>query len=300
MKILIGYDGSECANRALNDLGRAGLPQDVEAIVLTVAESWLPPPPPSGYEIVEATFEGPLSAGETPEARTALAIESAYEMALQAKKLVVSCFPSWCVHADVCYGSPARELLKRAGKWKPDLVVVGSHGRSALGRLILGSVSQRVVTEAACSVRVARGILEAKDGPVRLVIGVNGLPGADAAVQAVAARAWPRGSQMRLVTAFEGFQMYAAGSADKFARARLIQEAAKERLQAADLEVSCIIEEEDPKHLLIKEAEAWGADSLFVGATELGRIGRWLLGSVSTAVVSRAHCSVEVVRPPLR
>ena len=39
----------------------------------------------------------------------------------------------------------------------PDLIVVGSHGRSALGRFMLGSVSQKVVTEAHCSVRVARG-----------------------------------------------------------------------------------------------------------------------------------------------
>jgi nucleotide-binding universal stress UspA family protein len=79
----------------------------------------------------------------------------------------------------------------------------------------------------------------------------------------------------------------------------LYPEAAEERLRAADLEVTCVIEEEDPKHLLVKEAGAWQAASIFVGARELSRIGRLLLGSVSTAVVAPAPCSVEVVRPRL-
>ena len=45
MKILIGYDGSECADTALDDLTHAGLPPDAEAQILCVGEVWLPPPP---------------------------------------------------------------------------------------------------------------------------------------------------------------------------------------------------------------------------------------------------------------
>lgn len=43
-KILIAYDGSACADAALNDLKRAGLPAALEALVLTVADVILPPP----------------------------------------------------------------------------------------------------------------------------------------------------------------------------------------------------------------------------------------------------------------
>jgi nucleotide-binding universal stress UspA family protein len=42
MKILIGYDGSPCADAALDDLRRAGLSREAQAIVLTVFERWLP------------------------------------------------------------------------------------------------------------------------------------------------------------------------------------------------------------------------------------------------------------------
>jgi nucleotide-binding universal stress UspA family protein len=53
MKILITYDGSECAEAALDDLRRAGLPPAADALVVSVTEVWLPPPPPSATEIVE-------------------------------------------------------------------------------------------------------------------------------------------------------------------------------------------------------------------------------------------------------
>jgi hypothetical protein len=44
MRILIGYDGSECADAALRDLQRAGLPTKGGAFVFTVADVFLPPP----------------------------------------------------------------------------------------------------------------------------------------------------------------------------------------------------------------------------------------------------------------
>lgn len=47
---------------------------------------------------------------------------------------------------------------------------------------------------------------------------------------------------------------------------------------------------------LVEEAETWNADCVFVGAKGTRGIERLLLGSVSSAVAARAHCSVEVVR----
>src|SRR5262245_11487665 len=54
MKILIAYDGSECAESAIDDLKRAGLPRRAEAIVLTIAEELIPMPASIGG--VDTTF----------------------------------------------------------------------------------------------------------------------------------------------------------------------------------------------------------------------------------------------------
>lgn len=51
---------------------------------------------------------------------------------------------------------------------------------------------------------------------------------------------------------------------------------------------------------ILEEANTWGADCIFVGAKGTTGIDRLLLGSVSSAVSVRAHCSVEVVRPSNR
>jgi nucleotide-binding universal stress UspA family protein len=147
MKVLVAYDGSPGADAALDDLKRAGMPDVVEALVVSVAELWLPPP--------SATFKPVLtSATELLPAP----VEAARNLALEASRRLQTIFPAWDVRAEGLVGSPASAALIKADEWKPNLIVVGSHGRSALGRFMLGSVSQKIVTEAHCSVRVARGL----------------------------------------------------------------------------------------------------------------------------------------------
>ena len=296
MKIVIGYDGSSCADSALEDLARAGLPQRAEALVLSVAELQLPPPPPSSYGILSGYAVGVSTSVEADA--SSRAVEDAHALAFQASKRVQASFPDWEVRADARLGSPAGEIIEKAEEWGADLIVVGSHGRSALGRLILGSVSQRIVTEAHCSVRVGRNPLTEKGAPVRVLLGVDGSEHSGAAVRAVAARNWPAGSEVRLVTALDPLHMYGTDPEDKYTGVLSIHQSAKIILCDAGLDVSSVAEEEDAKRLLVKEADDWRADSIFVGARGLGRLGRLLLGSVSTAVVARAHCTVEVIRTP--
>ena len=194
-------------------------------------------------------------------------------------------------------------IIEKADEWGADLIVVGSHGHTALGRFFFGSVSQKVLSEARRSVRVARGRIEEPDTPVRLIVGFDGSKGAETAVEAVAARKWPAGSETRIVNAtwetpqFTSHQM--AGSiitwvAEEKARIKKMIDEAVDKLRAAALKTEAVVKEEDPKRLLIAEAESWGADCIFVGARGMGRIERFLLGSVSSAVAARAHCSVEV------
>jgi len=53
-------------------------------------------------------------------------------------------------------GVPAEEIVKAAEEWSADLVVIGSHGRGALGRVLLGSVAESVMRHAPCPVLVVR------------------------------------------------------------------------------------------------------------------------------------------------
>ena len=315
-KLLIGYDGSDCAEAALDDLRKAGLPPaGVEALALSVADAFmLPPPPPSSYETVGTPEAEAHEFDRRRYARNLRAMQEAEEMARRAGARLRAGFPGWDVRSEATNGSPAWELVAEADRWRPDLVVVGSHGRTALGRLVMGSVSQRVLTEAKCSVRVARGRVEVDEAPARLVVGVDGSSGADAAVRAVAARRWPPRSEARVVVAQTLFMPAIVGglvppagewmeseNAAGRERAQEIAERAAAVLSAAALVTSTSLAEGDPKRVLVEEAESWGADCVFVGSTGYSnRVERFLLGSVSAAVAARARCTVEVVREPRR
>jgi nucleotide-binding universal stress UspA family protein len=292
MKILIGYDGSNYAEAALADLERAGLPRKAEATVISVSEEWIP---------------APASIGGVP---TSFAVDKmeykreAATLAKSAKAVIEMIFPDWDVHAEAAIGSPANILIWKAEEWNPQLIVVGSQGRTALGRFFLGSVSQKVLHGANCSVRIARGKERSADEPVRLIVGIDGSEDAESAVKAMITRDWPKGSQARVMGATGVFPAVASDYmmpevemwlAAEDARVKEAVEAASSRLRATGLSVSSVVKKGDPKHLLCAEAEDMDADCIFVGARGIGRIERMLLGSVSSSVAARAHCSVEVI-----
>jgi nucleotide-binding universal stress UspA family protein len=306
MKILIAYDGSSCADAALDDLRCAGLPCVAEALIMSVADVFLQPP----LSQEAASLAQVPVAVQQAWSRAAHAVEEAQTLARRAQAQVVTYFPGWDVRAEACADSPAWAVIKQADTWQPDAVVVGSHGRSAMGRLLLGSVSQKILTEARCSVRVGRSRRQTDATSVRLLIGVDGSPDASAAVHAVAAREWPTGSEACLVTVLDARMRTAlapsrppvemwttVGDVDEQAWVSKMIDAMAEPLWNRGLIVSSVIKEGDPKQVLLDEAEHWGADCIFVGARGLSRIERFLIGSVSAAVAARAHCSVEVVRP---
>jgi len=77
---------------------------------------------------------------------------------------------------------------------------------------------------------------------------------------------------------------------------RDIFEPTAQKLRRAGLHAEMLIRHGHPADQILQEADTWGADCIFVGAKGTRGIDRLLLGSVSSAVSSRAHCSVEVVR----
>lgn len=280
---------------------------------MSIAEVWLPPPPKgetlSEYAIDLQTHRQPFKAYQT----SAKAVTEVETFAKHAQNRLRQMFPSWTITAQADYGSPAWGIITKANEIKADLIVVGSHGRSAVGRFFLGSISNKVLNEARCSVRVARGKVEVDPVPSQILIGFDGSQGADAAVEAVASRNWREQSEVHLLAVADPITPSAISrfvppisdwveEANEGEREWLkdLAEEAMEKLQTAGLKTTFTIEAGNPKQLLVEEAERLHADAIFVGANRFGsRLERFILGSVSAAVAARAHCSVEVVRQPI-
>jgi nucleotide-binding universal stress UspA family protein len=295
MKVLVAYDGSDCANIAIDDLSWAGMPENADAIVLTAVE-W-PLQAPRSWGMVETGFAAELEEH----------IKAAERIAEEGRHRLQSLFPGWKIHAAAApTGHAATAILDKAAAWPADLIVAGTHGRSALARVVLGSVSLKLVKEAPCSVRIAR-LSNHKDA-IRLLVCDDGSPEAERVIDAVCRRSWPAGTPARIVAVHELLipvettnlgtdpDLYGKINEDEHFRLRHVVNQAEEKLHQAGLVALPVVSEGDPKDLLVAKAKDWKASTIFVGACGLGRVERLLLGSVSSAVVAHAPCTVEVVR----
>jgi nucleotide-binding universal stress UspA family protein len=143
--VLIGTDGSEdavaAARRALGIL-----PSDVTVLLVCVAES-----PAVAHAGMESGFAGGVATpGEVDAAWAAATDEATAALEHTARALGAP------VETRVERGAPGAVLCELADALGADVVVVGSRGRGAIRRLVLGSVSSYVVHNAPCPVLVVR------------------------------------------------------------------------------------------------------------------------------------------------
>ena len=115
---------------------------------------------------------------------------------------------------------------------------------------------------------------------------------------AVGTRIWPYGTEVQIIAVDDGSSPIINSYNDESTLAvDLSVSCAENVLSLIGLKVSVVMEKGDPRRVLIDRARAWKADSIFVGGRRfLNAIQRWQLGSVATALVTKAHCSVEVAR----
>ena len=311
MKILVAYDGSNCADAALEDLKKAGLDTTAEVLVMTLAEVFVPLP--IDDEVENTLLYVPEWIKRAHE-RAQEKLAQAEALAKRASEQIKSAFPNWHIRHDAQADSPAWALIRTADHWKPDLIVMGAHGHSVFGgRLILGSISQRVLYEARCSVRIARSSHKNADKPVRLLIAVDNSSDSRAAVDAVCSRHWPNGSEVGLLAVVDtvlaitpnpsepsAMKWIEVADEENWDQVRQVFEPSAEKLGHTGLHTEVLVRRGNPADQILEEAHTWGADCIFVGAKGTRGIDRLLLGSVSSAVSARAHCSVEVVRPSNR
>jgi nucleotide-binding universal stress UspA family protein len=146
---------------------------------------------------------------------------------------------------------------------------------------------------------------------MKILLATDGSNCSAAAVNSVAGHPWPEGSELKIVSATDIPNMsateawvlpdsyYAAMDGAAKARAEKAVKDAAERIKsvkASGLEIVTEIKHGHAKDVILDEAERWGADLIVLGSHGYNGWERFLLGSVSHAVASHAHCSVEIVR----
>jgi len=144
LKILLAIDGSECSMAALRSVAGRPWPPGTEFRVLSVVEPsapLLPPPYFSPHRMEELRGKDMQRSQQAVSAAESIlstaGIEATSTIAVPA-------------------ATPKELILSEGAEWEAGLIVVGSHGRRGVNRLLLGSVSEAVALHANCSVEIVR------------------------------------------------------------------------------------------------------------------------------------------------
>ena len=143
MKVLVGVDDSPHAETTLEFVRRMPWAADTEFIVVSAVQL------PFGV-YSEMYVPVTLDVGALLEDLTKWHKEV---VSRAARKLADSGLRT---QERVLQGDPREALIEEAKKERADLIVVGSHGRTGIEKLVIGSVATHVVTHAPCSVMVVR------------------------------------------------------------------------------------------------------------------------------------------------
>jgi nucleotide-binding universal stress UspA family protein len=142
MKILIGLDASNHSERALDFVTRMRWPAGSRVIVLSVLQP------------VASTVAGAYEPTVIPQENLEGMRQQLEELVARAEGKMREA--GFATEGRVLAGDPRQSLIEVAQRERADLIVVGSHGRSGIAKMMLGSVSSHIVTHAHCSVLVVK------------------------------------------------------------------------------------------------------------------------------------------------
>jgi nucleotide-binding universal stress UspA family protein len=264
--ILVGVDGSEPSNAAVVWAAREAAMRHVPLTLIHMVNAAVPMYP-----------EMPLSMGMVAE-----------DIVGSARPVPIS--------TELKCSPPVPTLVQLSAD--AEMLVVGSHGRSALGRGLLGSVSAGVVRRANCPVAVIRDEHAPAGAPV--VVGIDGSPASELATAIAFEEASRRGAELKAVHAWSDIEAVELPGLDwtifkEDADRILAERLAGWQEQFPDVTVRRVVVCDRPARQLIKQAES--AQLVVVGSHGRGAVGTMLLGSVSNAVLHSTSTPVIVARP---
>lgn len=143
-RVLLATDGSPSSLDATRAVAAYSWPPGTEVRVLSVLELSVP------------LLETPYFDQGAMEAYRAAAMKRSQDAIAASEEVLGAAGLATSESLSVLLDSPKETILNEAADWGADMVVVGSHGHSALSAFLLGSVSEAVATHAACSVEVVR------------------------------------------------------------------------------------------------------------------------------------------------
>lgn len=304
MKILIAIDGSEDADYALEFALRFPFPRDSSMTVVAVVDDI-----PLIQAEIDALNEEQSRSLQT--ARDRLQEDAEEQLERAANRLRED---EWAGMTMIRSGSPVEEILSAAKEIDADLIVVGSHGAGLARQFLLGSVSDRILETAPCSVLVVKAGQDSEDqviiepgenAPFRIMLAFDDSDVAHQALDLCSSLPLEQNSEVRVVNVMPLITAYRQDirqhiSSIWLQKKQIMQtelDKAVRSLQWVTPNVSTELREgENVSNEILQATTEFNCDLLMVGCKDKGAIRRFLAGSITYHLARYAKCSVWSVR----
>jgi nucleotide-binding universal stress UspA family protein len=288
-QILFPTDFSPCAERAFSHAAHLAACHNAQLHILSVIDVDHDDVSPMAY----------LPLGQD-ELAAELGIRDAGELRSEA-----GTYPgSNTINVTLRAPSPWRAILDYAEKNEIDLIVMGTHGRHGVDRILMGSVAEQVVRRAKCPVLTvaATESRQRKDGPI--VVPVDFSNFTEAAITEATELARAYNSELYLVHVVEPITLPTVYGVDPMPSlvpdmesraAEALVELASSRIPD-DISWSTRVLVGHATHEIVTWAEEVGARMIIIATHGLTGLKRLLMGSVTERIVREAPCPVFTVR----
>jgi nucleotide-binding universal stress UspA family protein len=285
--IIVGVDGSSASDAAVSwaahDAVVRGMPLTLMHVQDPAARAW------SQTKVLDE-----VAGWQKAEGRGVLANASkiAHDITKDASQITIN--------GELQFSAPGPTLVDRSED--ADLIVVGTDGRGALARGLLGSISSGLVRHARCPVAVIHDgepqVPQPTDAPV--LVGVDGSSASDLATEIAFDEASRRGVGLVALHAWSTSELIELPGVDwpavKTEEERLMSEAlAGWQERYPDVTVTKLLVCDQPARALVETSQS--AQLVVVGSHGRNALTRTFLGSVSNAVVQSVRVPVIVARP---